>query len=570
MGNYEVQVINVSTWLWVRTGPSTSYGTVNKLYNGNTVTSSKQSNGWYYIDSKGGWSSGQYLKVTKNLDPAAQPAVSVPVPTTANEVTTEANSTGTSLAIDAQVIAMLVASSQAKAKTIDASMRLFGTPFQFTKQTDFRLTGGEYDLGRKYLETIVAESPIVYFLPGRPNFLPNSSDDERNAFKSYFAAQLKGDNDNSTLLDKIFGNQDVRYFDFLADYSTYIQYVNLLCRTAAIYMGLGDYDAPIESGTTRTKYRWFNWSNYRYADSFKTTKESKKSIFDLTVSDATQMAYEAAFGKYQYTQFYVDPSTSFSESSSNSTAQSKLAQTIKSGEDAFKEIVFFTQAAGSSGTWAQSAGDTLKSAMDKFGSGIFSRLGDASSTIISGANMMFPEIWGDSNYNKSYNITINLVSPYGDKESIYLNIIVPLMHLIALSLPRQISANSFTNPFLVKVSSKGWFSCEMGMIDSISIEKVQESWSVDGLPTEVKVHISIRDLYSSLMITSSNQPQLFYENKGLMNWLAVTCGMDVTTPAMQEKWNALVYSLLNKYVDIPGNTYTSVLETVRNYISKLW
>jgi hypothetical protein len=246
---------------------------------------------------------------------------------------------------------------------------------------------------------------------------------------------------------------------------------------------------------------------------------------------------------------------------------------IQTGSQAMKEAQFMLQTGGMSDgdNWITNSQSAWQDAVSKFGSdGILKRMGDMATTVISGANVVFPEIWGNSAYNKSYNITINLTSPYGDRRSSYLNVIVPLMHLMALALPRQTSANSFTTPFIVKVSSKGWFSCEMGMIDNISIEKVVGSYNVDGLPTEVKVNISIKDLYSTLMMTNNAEPMMFFENKGLMNWLAVTCGMDITKPHFEEQWEAMLMTLFNSIVDIPGDIANSILEGLKNAVDNIW
>lgn len=571
MAKVEVQIVVGE--LHVRTGASTSFKSIGTVKKGQKFTSSKQSNGWYYLDAKGGWSSGvssSYLKVVRNLDEGKQ---SVKVPDTKKDKTTAATGTGNSQGIDKKVLQMLLDSAKSQTSKIDGSTRLFGAPHQFIKQTDFRISGGKFDLGRKYMDTIVAESPIVYFMPGRPNFLPDVAKEQKDAFKSFFSSQKTDTKDNKSALDKILGNDDVRYFDFLADYSTYIRYVNLMCRVAAIYMGLGDKHAPIDAH--RTQYKWFDWSNYRYMDEIKPKKEKVESVFDIAkqkADDLKDAVANALFGPYQYTQFYVDPHTSFTESTNNQTADSKLAGLFETGQGLMKEISFFANAGalGAQDAWVKEQATEWNGMISKLGDGFFSRLGNMGTSVLSGSNMIFPEIWGDAAYNKSYNITINLVSPYGDKESIYLNIIVPLMHLLALALPRQTTANSFTNPFLVKVSSKGWFNCEMGIIDNIAIEKIQGSWSVHGLPTEVKVQVSIKDLYSSLMMSSNSQPALFFENKGLMNWLAVTCGVDITKPAFEEKWQAILLTLLNGVVDIPGNIYNDIVEKVRGSLEGLW
>jgi hypothetical protein len=575
MGKYEVQV-TVATALHYRTGPSVSYRSLGTIRKGQKFISSKQQNGWYYLDSLKGWSSGvsgnKYMKVIKDLNEKKQPAKKVKVPETKKDVTVQAQSTGVSQGIDAKVLQMLSESVMKRTQEVDASMRLFGNPHQFTKQTDFRLGANGYDLGRKYMESILSEAPIVHFLPGRANFLPNVAKEEKDAFKTFIGNQTQP-KENKDAISKILGNDDVRYFDFISDYSTYIKYVNLLCRTAAIYMGLGSTMAPIDS--FRQQYKWFDWSNYRYRNAYS-KKKSPDGIFDAiknAASTAADLVYEGLFGEWQYVQFYVNPNTSFTESTTNQTMQSALAGALDKGQDLVKEISFITQAGGMANvdSLIKNMGEGLTSIGNAIpGDHIFSRIFENSGQIIQGSNVIFPEIWGDAAFNKSYNININLVSPYGDRESVYLNIIVPLMHLIALALPRQTTANTFTNPFLIKASAKGWFSCELGIIDNISIEKVQGSYTVNGMPTEMKVNISIKDLYSSLMLTPSNAPAMFFENKGLMNWLAVTCGVDITEPNFSEKWKAIMLTLLNSVIDIPNNVANSIVESVRSKVEGLY
>lgn len=55
-----VGTVRVNSYLNVRSGPSTSYSVVGKLYNGNTVTITEEKNGWGKISS--GWVSLSYIK----------------------------------------------------------------------------------------------------------------------------------------------------------------------------------------------------------------------------------------------------------------------------------------------------------------------------------------------------------------------------------------------------------------------------------------------------------------------------------------------------------------------------
>ena len=124
--------------------------------------------------------------------------------------------------------------------------------------------------------------------------------------------------------------------------------------------------------------------------------------------------------------------------------------------------------------------------------------------------MIFPKIWGDSQYNRSYSFDIKLRSPDHDNLSIFLNILKPYCKLLALTLPRsrvdsdgKADPNSFEAPFLVKAYSKGMFNIDMGIISSMTVTKGRTcAWNDDGLPTEIDISLDIKDLYSNLSMSS--------------------------------------------------------------------
>lgn len=565
----EGQVTTVNDPLNIRSGPGTNNKIVGTLPKGSVAIFVDETNvggtRWYKLEDGRGWVSGSYIKVIKNLDPtqSTEPINSNDIPP-AGELPT-----GISEGIDAGMLQMLYNTRIGGKNEIKGSTRLFGCPFQFTSQTDFRVDKN-LDLGRKYLENIVAESPIVYFLPGKPSYLPDLNKKEKESLTTFFMNTMKdNDGDKKTILQKILNEEEVRYFDFVSDYAEYMRYANLLCRVCSVYIGIGDNIVP---GTT-TKYKFYDWSNYKYLDTYRNQKSSEK-IFDLT--DVKETAEEIFFGENRYIQFYVDPSTSFSESASNNTQSSQFESLLDQGSSLIKEFSFLTntmalQNLDEARDFFSDQIDELSKKFNK-GENFFTRLLGLGNVVLDGSNVLFPEIWGDASYGKSYNISINLVTPYGDKESWFLNIGAPLMHLLALSLPRQTTPNSFASPFLVKVFAKGWFSCELGLIDSISIEKAGsgDAWTVDGLPAEVRVSLGVKDLYSNLMISPVSKPGLFFQNQGLIDFLAVTCGVNVTKPNLALKMETLFSLLLNKVMDIPSDFYRSFIENIRNSVEGLW
>lgn len=579
--DYVVEI--VASALNIRSGPAKSFSSKGSINQGTQVNVNEVADTGYYklADGRGYISNGNaFAKVVKNNSTAQTATKTDTTPPVVNQQIPQVETTILSAGLDKKLLDMLYATAKTNpsgSKVIDASTRLFGGPHQFISQTDFRLnTGSDFQLGRKYMQTMVSEAPIVYFMPGRPNYLPEMSDSQRSSFTQFIAGKQT---DNSTILDKITGNKDYRYYSFISDYSRYMRYVNVLCRFCAIYIGIGD-NYVLGTGTKPdasdgTKYKDYDWSNYRYESAFKSKDNPEhKGLFNL--KELTTDMYQGLFGSYQYTQFFADPNLSFNESSSNNTTQSKVAGFFDSAEGVVKELAFLLDAGAISKDGAAlqegSKGiDAIKKQLSGKNENFFTRLLGMSSSVLSGSNMIFPQIWGDSAYNKSYNITINLVSPYGDKESVYLNCIVPMMHLLALALPRQTTANSYASPFLVRVFSKGWFSCEMGIVDSISIEKGGGgAWTIDGLPSEIKISLGIKDMYSNLMITPSSEPALFFQNFGLIDFLTVTCGVDITKPQFKLQLDAILTTLTNTLTDIPTNFIRDSIEGIKTRVEKFY
>ena len=66
------------------------------------------------------------------------------------------------------------------------SKRIFGTPYQFMDTTDYRPAAqggniGDGELGATFME-MMAEAPILSIIPGKANFLPDLTDDQKKEF----------------------------------------------------------------------------------------------------------------------------------------------------------------------------------------------------------------------------------------------------------------------------------------------------------------------------------------------------------------------------------------------------
>lgn len=281
----------------------------------------------------------------------------------------------------------------------------------------------------------------------------------------------------------------------------------------------------------------------------KVMKDEDSSMNQLDQSSGSRVYMDS-----YYIDFFVKP-PSYSETFSNQTNQSMFAGAIQSASNMAKELQFFMGGAMSleTGKFNEQIGDYNKNVnqlIQKSGQGetvkkILSSLITGSTSVITGANLIFPEIWESSSYNRDFSMEITLATPYGTRESIYLNIIVPLMHILALVLPRQSTVNSYSAPFLVRCSVPGFFSCDMGIVRDVTISKggaSGDSWSKDGLPTEVTVTINIADLYNALSMSNYRSGRSIWNfmwNVPLLDYLGVVSGINMRSSNMMKKFDII-------------------------------
>ena len=565
---------------------------------------------------------------------------------------TASSSTATSGGISSELLNMFNDASSYNDLTksyVKASTRLFGMPYQFMSSVDPRVDSVSPTLGVEYCRNIVSEAPILTIMPGHPKYLDGheSKADEitsqlinANQSLNKLNGYLAGD---KTLMETNYAKNQLKYYGFQDAYIEYMNYVNLMCRTAAGFLSiegrqinnvpLSNYDWKNYRYNTDENYKVGalslveylndnvfsaigNWVGDRVNDvvswidstldaltgrsSTTTTGQvysMNASLYDsLNGNDGPieEVTYEESLGtdntnewwsqfmdaletNMNFVQFYIDPG-SFNENASNTTDRSTLENLLtNTAGTQLKEFQFIVNSSGASkeqlanlSTFTEGTAQSLLYALNSSTSSggiitpLLSRVANIGNNIISGDTMIFPQIYTGSEYSKGYNITITLKSPYGNKFSYYMDILVPLFHLVALTMPRQSTANTYSSPFIIKASIPGIMNCSLGIVDSITIDKnvSGEGLSVDGYPLEVKVTLNIKDLYSDLMITPSTDPGLFVTNSGLMEYLAINCGLDLTHPDYATKIQTYVKAAINTGNDIFANLGYSVGDAI--------
>lgn len=468
--------------------------------------------------------------------------------------------------------------------------RVFGCPHQFLPSTDMRVVE-KLDIGREYYENILLEAPLVYFTPGLPKYMASIDKTDQDRIENYVKDMTQAKNISNEVLNKVFGIKG-KYFEFYPMYNEYMRYVNMLCRACAVFLGIGDKIVPFSKNTM---YKEYDWSRYVNVFTDETTgtnitenkREKGSFIFDREVDDYKELVKNELMGDFSTVKFYAEPSLNVSNSMTNNTREPWVKQYFEPLQSVGKDILFLsgTNRRGNLIDKVQDIpiiGGALRAALGGAAEGlqgIVQSLDNGDTTVgkmvsmagdvLAGSNVVFPEIYNDSDYSQDYNISVTLATPYGDVESRYLNIVVPTMFLMAMSYPRQLDHHNYESPFMVKVFIPGMGSGEMCMITSLSIDSVNESRSIYGTACEVKVNIGVKDLYNELMITKTSTPARFLSNTGLIEHLMVNCGVDLVMPNLELKLETLISTLKGTVLDIPQNIERELISDFRGLVKNL-
>ena len=140
-------------------------------------------------------------------------------------------------------------------------MHIHGLPYQFTDIVDPRFDDVSPTVGRKYFQNILMSAPILTLIPGEPSYLPGV--DDKVSTSKYLIKSASSDFSLvrakfSDIANKKDGSE-IRYYDFMPAYTTYMSYVNILCRAMATFLEIEEKDA--DTGDAFTQYDWQDWTN---------------------------------------------------------------------------------------------------------------------------------------------------------------------------------------------------------------------------------------------------------------------------------------------------------------------
>ena len=548
----------------VRTGPGMNYTVIGSLARGEEVTCTEQSNGWYKHD-KGGWSSGDYLTIVRDETPDETKPVEPDKPSTDSKPSTDIDDQYLMDLTDEEILGLFDFKEVDAGAKFDELRCVYGLPFQFLDNADIRPANCSY--GRQFLKNIINEGSFLYMKPGEHKFIKGIKKDDKESIMKGVTSLI--DNDDHQNLSDILDGKTGRYYSFSPDYASYLDYVHAMIRLSAVYLGLGNEKGYDDS----TPYKKFDWSI------------NNGTMKSMLVGNNTSNPIYQDISHQPALCLYIDGNnTSYSDSMTNSTDSSMIEGFINKGSDIIKEtrFLFGRMMAKPDETIMKTSQSNFETHVNSFlsklklsetaGAKVTGQFIDYGQTLVNGGNIILPDVWKDSSYSKSYNIELKLVSPYGTAESIYLHLLVPLFHIMALAYPKQLGRAGYCSPFLVRAFCKGWFNCDMGIVESINVKKgSQGGWNSDGLPTELDVSISLKDMYSVLAIGRA-QDASHLKNTEFLDMVGTLSGININKPDIQRKISVTAMYLSNKlsptqnFRSINRQISQSVMNKIYNFL----
>lgn len=417
---------------------------------------------------------------------------------------------------------------------VEDSRTIHGMPYQFMPIVDPRSSSGDpigafAKFGRKFQEKIVSRAPILYMQAGLPIFMRGYSDEAKKDMIDALWQKIEASEESE--IQKLLDDSNMQYYSFEEQSQLYFKAVNSACTALAHLLQIESVQIPtIDTGTADPDSWGQTLSKFL----------NPKSLGNVNWSLRTQHQLGYYGGAVA---FYINSESQIQESFINSSRQSELAGKINQISDRSMEAAFLM--GGLAGGLDDKGFSGIASMMNFQNtmnresmqgkeangdgvSGLMGSLVDNVTNLIAGGKMVFPEIWSDSQFSRSYNVTIKLDSPETDTVSIFLNILVPLVHILGFVLPRSAGPNMYTSPFLVRAFYKSMFHIDMGIITSCQVTKGdQGAWNIDGLPCQITVELTIKDLYQSLSQALGYKNNTLISNPAQLEYLANLAGVNI-------------------------------------------
>jgi len=457
---------------------------------------------------------------------------------------------------------------------VEISKKILGAPLAFNNMCDPH--------ARVFLKTFFSQANIINFIPGRPEFKEGKLAQEKyDILVSQGLIEQPATPDGNDIDDKplsgLFTDSDENIQDTTGT-------LGLANRTG---MRKENYYHDGEKTKSVAKER-----DLRFY-SFRTDLPEWRSMVNVLLNEVGSKMIGPSMSGFNVNKyvdlslpdfwsngisFYVDGSTTVSESATNDVSESSMEGVSKGVADKARELAFLTgtgdrnpngSGKGDSDSRSNSEGGMWQNLIAGGASvarAVAGSVSRSTESMAAGENIVFPKIWKSSSFEKSYNLVFKFISPYGDPQSIFEYVYVPFLCLFALAFPRQVKPDSYKSPMLLRIDSPGYMNCDMGMITNFTFVRggSEGLWSPNGYPLCIDVTLTLTDMYPTLC--ASSNIALLRQNMGLSSFLDNMAGLNVMRANVGKHLGASMASKLAAFTGIPDAVHSRVRNSIENWL----
>ena len=576
-------IVKTNSGLNARKGPSTNTDIVGTFKNGTSLTIHESTREWLKV-SGGGlsnvWVNGTYVQTTDKTtygwvsksDIKSKTTETTPTDWRQSQQGKDAilresydNTNYNPMGYSAEK--RYLGTEEYYKETMSKLNYCFGTPPKFNMDIDIQYVS-DVGIGRVLSQTYYANPTILSICPGKVKMFPHlfNKSERDSLFNAIYEAAGTGD---ASVLQKLNSDKNSNIlngslYEFSQDTEDYAKRVNLLCRACAVLLDIGNERMPY----TSTKLVNFDYAYWSIRKKYSPSTGKVQNVF----TDFWKGGFEAltsGITDQNYVHFLISTeNTSVDESVNTSTEPSFLENMLSSVNNISNQLSYLS---GIGFNNQMDAKDNVNNILNGvIGENGWTKLAD---NVLSGGKLKIPKIVSDTDYSQGISCSLTFISPYGNPKSVFLWCIVPICHLLAFALPKQLSDSMYSYPYLLKVNQKGWFNSNLAVMTSIKVSRGgsdNTSWSSEGLATEWTVNFDITPLYSQLTLPSTDHPFLFMKNDGLIDYLGNMCGFDLKANNLDVKRRLIGNFIANKFTGIPNDIQRWSSDKVSNAVSKIF
>lgn len=563
--------VKVNSTLNIRSAPSSSGVVWGTLKNGTSVEIDDQSGDWWHIRvPRNGYVSKSYITLTDGDGESAYiSATDVKSSGSSSTVAETSSSPEVALAYFNNYTYTTDGASNDEfyKEFIERIQFTLGTPPKYNMDIDIQFIS-DIGIGRVQQDTIYSNPTLLSICPGKVKMFPDLFGQKKD---TAFNSMLSLASGNSSLTSKLNGDTSSLFsgklYEFSSDTAGFAKRLNVLCRAAAVLMGIGKMNMP-KTTALLENFDYAYWTIRKaYTPAAGKGADKDTSIFKSFLNAGLD-AMESGVNDKNYIHFMVtNGGTSISENMATNVGESILASALQTVNSATASLSYFLGSGFSD--LADISSQIDKAAANNTTIGDWTNMAD---NLLKGAQMTLPKQISGVDWSQSVSCDLTFVSPYGDPLSIFLWCVVPIMHILALALPKQVSDNMYTFPHICRVCQKGWFNSNLAVVSGVQIRRggnEDTSWTNQDLATEWNVTFEVVPLLEQLMVTSSDNPFLFIKNDSLVDYLGNLCGFDLKANNFSTKTQLFKSFVENRFTGIPNDVQRYISDGLADMVSKI-